>query len=197
MFKRLTWMGAGLVTGFVASKWVERKARRRLARYFPSRHLPSRYLPSGQPLNAGAELADKARELAVAKIADLRTAVDEGRSTMVARKPSCAGSGSWPSPGSSGMEAKQMEPGPNNAVAGKRVVVTGGTNGIGLAAAEALAARGANLALVARDKDRGEAAAARARAASSGGWSTWWWPTSARRPTSAGWRRRSAHATTA
>ena len=62
-----------------------------------------------------------------------------------------------------------MEPGPNNAVAGKRVVVTGGTNGIGLAAAAALAARGANLALVARDKDRGEAAAARARAASSGG----------------------------
>ena len=74
MFKRLTWMGAGLVTGFVASKWVERKARRRLARYFPSRHLPSRYLPSGQPLNA------------VAMIADLRTAVDEGRSTMVARE---------------------------------------------------------------------------------------------------------------
>jgi len=62
-----------------------------------------------------------------------------------------------------------MELGPNNAVAGKQVVVTGGTNGIGLAAAEALAARGANLALVARDKDRGEAAAARARAASSGG----------------------------
>jgi hypothetical protein len=87
MFKRVTWMGAGLVTGLVASKWVERKARRRLARYFPSRHLPSRYLPSGQPpLNAGAELADKARELAVAKIADLRTAVDEGRSTMVARE---------------------------------------------------------------------------------------------------------------
>jgi hypothetical protein len=81
MFKRVTWMGAGLVTGLVASKWVERKARRRLARYFPSRHLPSR-----PPLNAGAELADKARELAVAKIADLRTAVDEGRSTMVARE---------------------------------------------------------------------------------------------------------------
>jgi hypothetical protein len=37
-------------------------------------------------LSAGAELADKARELAVAKIADLRTAVDEGRSTMVARE---------------------------------------------------------------------------------------------------------------
>jgi hypothetical protein len=92
MFKRVTWLGAGLVTGFVASKWVERKARRRLARYLPSRYLPSRYLPSRQltsrplPLNAGAELADKARDLAVAKIADLRSAVDEGRNTMVARE---------------------------------------------------------------------------------------------------------------
>jgi NAD(P)-dependent dehydrogenase (short-subunit alcohol dehydrogenase family) len=67
------------------------------------------------------------------------------------------------------MEAEQMEPGPSNGAAGKQVVLTGGTNGIGLAAAEALAARGANVALVARDKDRGEPAAARARAGSSGG----------------------------
>jgi NAD(P)-dependent dehydrogenase (short-subunit alcohol dehydrogenase family) len=54
-------------------------------------------------------------------------------------------------------------------VAGKQVVLTGGTNGIGLAATEALAARGANVALVARDKARGEAAAARARAGGAGG----------------------------
>ena len=50
-------------------------------------------------------------------------------------------------------------------VAGKRVVLTGATNGIGLAAAEALAAQGAQLAIVARDQARGEQAAARARAA--------------------------------
>ena len=77
MFKRVTWLGAGLVTGLVASKWVERKARRRLARYLPARQLP---------LRAGADIADKARGLAVAKIADLRSAVEEGRSTMVARE---------------------------------------------------------------------------------------------------------------
>jgi NAD(P)-dependent dehydrogenase (short-subunit alcohol dehydrogenase family) len=47
-------------------------------------------------------------------------------------------------------------------------VLTGGSNGIGLAAAEGLAARGANVALVARDKARGEAAAARARAGAPG-----------------------------
>jgi NAD(P)-dependent dehydrogenase (short-subunit alcohol dehydrogenase family) len=50
-------------------------------------------------------------------------------------------------------------------VTGKRVVLTGATNGIGLAAAEALAAHGAQLAIVARDQARGEHAAARARAA--------------------------------
>jgi hypothetical protein len=77
MFKRVTWLGAGLATGFVASKWVERKARRRLARYLPARQLP---------LKAGAEIADRARGLAVATIADLRSAVEEGRSTMVERE---------------------------------------------------------------------------------------------------------------
>ena len=64
-------------------------------------------------------------------------------------------------------------------VAGKRVVLTGGTNGIGLAAAEALAARGAQLAIVARDQARGEQAAVRARAAARARrrpW-TWCWPT--------------------
>ena len=58
-----------------------------------------------------------------------------------------------------------MEPGPGNGIADKQVVLTGGSNGIGLAAGEALSARGANVALVARDKARGEAAAARLRSA--------------------------------
>jgi NAD(P)-dependent dehydrogenase (short-subunit alcohol dehydrogenase family) len=48
---------------------------------------------------------------------------------------------------------------------GKTCVITGATSGIGLAAAEALAARGARLALIARDRARGEAALARVSAA--------------------------------
>jgi retinol dehydrogenase-12 len=48
---------------------------------------------------------------------------------------------------------------------GKICVITGATSGIGLAAAEALAARGASLALIGRDRARGEAALARVRAA--------------------------------
>jgi NAD(P)-dependent dehydrogenase (short-subunit alcohol dehydrogenase family) len=60
------------------------------------------------------------------------------------------------------MEAQKWD-----GVAGKQVLLTGGTNGIGLAAAEALAAKGANVALVARDDRRGEAAADRARAAAA------------------------------
>ena len=36
----------------------------------------------------------------------------------------------------------------------KQILITGATNGIGLAAAEALAARGANLAIVGRSKTR-------------------------------------------
>jgi len=43
-------------------------------------------------------------------------------------------------------------------VAGKRVLLTGATNGIGLAAARELGQRGALLTLVARDRERGEAA---------------------------------------
>src|SRR5262245_61253591 len=50
-------------------------------------------------------------------------------------------------------------------VRGRRVIITGATGGIGLAAAEALAARGARLAIVARDEARAGAAAARCRAA--------------------------------
>ncbi len=46
-------------------------------------------------------------------------------------------------------------------VRGKRVLITGATGGIGLAAAEALAARGARLAIVARNPARGAEAVAR------------------------------------
>jgi NAD(P)-dependent dehydrogenase (short-subunit alcohol dehydrogenase family) len=47
----------------------------------------------------------------------------------------------------------------------KRVLITGATNGIGLAAAEALARRGAHVAIVARDAARGAAAVRRIEAA--------------------------------
>ena len=54
-------------------------------------------------------------------------------------------------------------------VDGKRVVITGATAGIGLAAAEALAARGARLTIVARNEARAAEAARRIEAAGSGG----------------------------
>ena len=47
----------------------------------------------------------------------------------------------------------------------KQILITGATNGIGLAAAEALAALGANLAIVGRSKTRMRIASARIRAA--------------------------------
>ncbi|HXP75567.1 MAG TPA: SDR family oxidoreductase [Stellaceae bacterium] len=50
----------------------------------------------------------------------------------------------------------------------KTCVITGATSGIGLAAAEALAARGASLVLIGRDRVRGEAALTRVRAAAPG-----------------------------
>jgi NAD(P)-dependent dehydrogenase (short-subunit alcohol dehydrogenase family) len=46
-----------------------------------------------------------------------------------------------------------------NGLSGKRIVMTGATNGIGLAAAQELAQRGASLAILARSESRGRAAA--------------------------------------
>jgi len=53
-------------------------------------------------------------------------------------------------------------------VAGKRVVLTGGTNGIGLAAAIELARRGAELTLVARNQAKAAEAVRRIGAVSTG-----------------------------
>jgi NAD(P)-dependent dehydrogenase (short-subunit alcohol dehydrogenase family) len=51
----------------------------------------------------------------------------------------------------------------------QQILITGGTNGIGLAAAQALAARGANVAIVGRNEARTQAAAARIRAVAAKG----------------------------
>ena len=51
---------------------------------------------------------------------------------------------------------------------GKHILITGGTNGIGLAAAEALVALGANVAIVGRNATRTKIAAARIKAAGKG-----------------------------
>ena len=55
------------------------------------------------------------------------------------------------------------------AVNDKQILITGATNGIGLAAAEALAALGANLAIVGRSKSRTRVASARIRAVAGRG----------------------------
>ena len=54
-------------------------------------------------------------------------------------------------------------------MSGKHILITGATNGIGLAAAEALAALGANISLVGRDQTRTKIAAALVRAAAAKG----------------------------
>ena len=50
-----------------------------------------------------------------------------------------------------------------------QILITGGTNGIGLAAAQMLAARGANVAIAGRNEGRTQAAAARIRAVAAAG----------------------------
>ena len=54
-------------------------------------------------------------------------------------------------------------------VSGKRVIITGATNGIGLAAAKALAGAGADLAIIARSPERATAAVAEIEGARRGG----------------------------
>ena len=75
MLKRVTWFSMGLVTGMGASKWLEVKAKRRLARYLPAAQL-----------EAGLDAADRAREAAADKVADLRHALEEGRDAMAAKE---------------------------------------------------------------------------------------------------------------
>ncbi|MFN2591094.1 MAG: SDR family NAD(P)-dependent oxidoreductase, partial [Actinomycetota bacterium] len=53
-------------------------------------------------------------------------------------------------------------------VRGKRVLITGATNGIGLAGAEKLASLGADVSIVARSESRAEDAVSRIREASGG-----------------------------
>lgn len=54
-------------------------------------------------------------------------------------------------------------------LSGKQVLITGATNGIGLAAAEALAARGADVAIVGRNETRAKIAVARVRTVAAAG----------------------------
>ena len=74
---------------------------------------------------------------------------------------------------------------------GKVCVITGATSGIGLIAAERLAAQGARLVLVGRDKARGEAALARIKERAPGPGSPSITPICRCSPRWSGWRRRS------
>jgi len=69
MFRRVKWLGIGLVVGAGASKWAERKIRDRIARYFPASRL-------------GARMADRAREIATGTAQELREAVAVARTGM-------------------------------------------------------------------------------------------------------------------
>lgn len=77
MFKRVTWIGMGLVAGLGASKWVERKARRSLSRVLPLQRLPVR---------AGAVLVERARKGARGRAYAARGALEVGRAAMEARQ---------------------------------------------------------------------------------------------------------------
>ncbi|HET9060896.1 MAG TPA: hypothetical protein VFN61_13325 [Acidimicrobiales bacterium] len=77
MFKRVTWMSMGLVAGLGASKWLERKARRRIARLFPVHQLPVR---------AGTELVARARDEAKERAAEIREAVEVGKAARLERE---------------------------------------------------------------------------------------------------------------
>lgn len=70
MFRRARWLGLGLVAGLGASKWVERKIRRRLSHYLPA---------GGLPAKVGTELAARARQAASSTARELREAVGQAR----------------------------------------------------------------------------------------------------------------------
>ena len=73
---------------------------------------------------------------------------------------------------------------------GKHILITGATSGIGLAAAQALAALSANVAIVGRNETRTRVAAAAIGAAAKAATVTTFVPTCHRGPPCASWRPR-------